>query len=173
MRTCPRPSRRFPPASSRSLPWHPHRTSMAQHAPQRSAGPVADRGDTRHDLSICVCRGSSFSGAARFGSARPVRRGVGRKRQAETYTKLDLVLLGQTGYPRPLIDATLPTFKTSSGKGSRRVGSASAVNGLVRLSRNRNANSMASCWIRRASTGCGRRRRPAAGEGAGTANQCG
>jgi len=53
MRTCPRPSRRFPPASSRSLPWHPHRTSMAQHAPQRRAGPVADRGDTRHDLSIC------------------------------------------------------------------------------------------------------------------------
>ena len=26
---------------------------MAQHAPQRRAGPVTDRGDTRHDLSRC------------------------------------------------------------------------------------------------------------------------
>ncbi len=51
-----------------------------------------------------------------------------------------------------------PTFKTSSGqdtgRGSRWVGGASAVNGLVRLGRTRNANSMASCSFRRAPTGC-------------------
>ncbi len=69
---------------------------MAQHAPQRRAGPVADRGDTLHDLSemglpwLVVLRGSQI---------RPVPSrpdvGVGRKRQAETYTELDLALLGE------------------------------------------------------------------------------
>ena len=62
------------------------------------------------------------------------------------------------GLPRALIDAMWPTFKTSSGqgtgRGSRWVGGASAVNGLVRLGRTRNANSMASCWFGRAPTGC-------------------
>jgi len=41
MKSCLRPSRRLLPTSPRPLPWHPHRISMAQYAPQRSAGHVA------------------------------------------------------------------------------------------------------------------------------------
>ena len=105
MRTCPHRSRRFPATSSSSLPWHPHRTSMAHHAPQRRAGRVADRGDTRHDLSGWVCRGSSFSGAARFGSTRPVptwgRAARGRPRPTRSWISPYSVRTG--GVPDPAI----------------------------------------------------------------------